>query len=99
MTIRRIFIVVLDGVGAGELPDAADYGDQGSNTVVNTAIAVGGLRLPNFRKLGFGNIQPIKGVPPTDDALGSWGRMKEMSPGKDSITGHWEMMGVVLEKP
>src|SRR5438309_263305 len=99
MTIDRVFIVVLDGVGAGELPDAAEYGDAGSNTLVNTARAVGGLRLPSLGRLGLGRIQPVEGVPPDPAPMGCFGRMRECSPGKDSVTGHWEMMGVVLERP
>src|SRR5947209_6595864 len=99
MSIQRIFIVVLDGVGAGELPDAADYGDAESNTLVHTAEAVGGLHLPHLGSLGLGHIQPIMGVPPAPNPLGSFGRMREASPGKDSVTGHWEMMGVVLDLP
>jgi len=98
MNLQRIFLVVLDGVGAGELPDAAKYGDAGSDTLVHTAQAVGGLRLPNLGRLGLGNIRPIEGVPANTAAAGYWGRMRELSPGKDSVTGHWEMMGVVLER-
>lgn len=97
--INRIIIVVLDGVGAGELPDAALYGDAGSNTLVNTARAVGGLKLPTMGSLGLGNIQPLQGVPPAAVPRGCYGRMREASPGKDSVTGHWEMMGIVLERP
>jgi phosphopentomutase len=97
--IRRIFIVVLDGVGAGELPDADRYGDVGSNTLAHTAAAVGGLRLPQMGRLGLGNIVPIAGVPPADAPLGGYGKMREASPGKDTITGHWEMAGVVLPHP
>ncbi len=97
--VERVIIVVLDGVGAGELPDAADYGDAGSDTIVHVAGAIGGITLPNFGRLGMGHIRPIAGVPPDPEPIGSWGRMREESPGKDSVTGHWEMMGVVLEKP
>jgi phosphopentomutase len=97
--VERILLVVLDGVGAGELPDAALYGDSGSNTLVNMARAVGGLKLPTMGRLGLGNIQPIQGVPPVPTPAGCYGRMREASPGKDSVTGHWEMMGIVLERP
>jgi len=97
--IQRIFIIVLDGVGAGELPDAAQYGDAGSDTLVHTAQAVGGLKVPILQSLGLGNIRPIEGVPPASPPRGSYGRMREASPGKDSVTGHWEMMGIVLERP
>jgi len=96
--IERTIIVVLDSVGVGELPDADKYGDSGSNTLANTAAAVGGLNLPNFRGLGLGNIIPIDGVPPIAKPLGAYGKMAEVSPGKDSTTGHWELMGIQLEE-
>ncbi len=99
MPQERAIIIVLDGVGAGELPDADRYGDRGSNTLANTARAVGGLLLPNLQKLGLGNITPIEGVPPTDAPQASWGRMAERSAGKDTTTGHWEMAGIILERP
>ena len=83
----------------GELPDAADYGDVGSNTFGHTAEAVGGLDLPNLQSLGLGNIIPIQGVPPVDSPRGFYGKMAELSPGKDTTTGHWEIAGVVLDKP
>jgi len=95
----RVFLIVLDGVGAGELPDAAQYGDAGSDTLAHIAQATGGLPLPNLQKLGLGNIHPIRGVPPASPPLAAWGKMREASPGKDSITGHWEMMGIILESP
>jgi phosphopentomutase len=97
--IRRVFVVVLDGVGAGELPDATFYGDTGSNTLAHTAEAVGGLHLPAMGGLGLGNIIEIQGVPPATAPLGCYGKMREASPGKDTITGHWEIAGVVLPKP
>ena len=99
MNFDRVIVAVLDGVGVGELPDAAEYGDTGSNTLVNTAVEVGGLSLPNMGRLGLGNIQPIAGVPPVSRSRGCYGKMSERSPGKDSVTGHWEMMGIVLERP
>ena len=95
----RAIVLVLDSVGVGELPDAADYGDTGSNTVANTAHAVGGLDLPHLEAMGFGNIIPIEGVEPRHPAAASWGRSLAVSPGKDTTTGHWEMMGVVLDEP
>ena len=97
--IERVIIAVLDGVGAGELPDADRYGDVGSNTLAHTAEAVGGLDLPNMARLGLGNIIPIQGVTPSEAPLGGYGKMREASPGKDTITGHWEMAGVVLAQP
>ena len=99
MKFERILLVVLDGVGAGELPDADLYGDTGSNTLSHTAEAVGGLYLPTMGALGLGNITSIQGVPPANTPKASWGKMREASPGKDTITGHWEMAGVVLPRP
>lgn len=95
----RAIVLVLDSVGAGELPDAADYGDAGSNTLGNVARAVGGLSMPNLAALGLGNVTDIQGVAPIDTPRGSWGRNAESSAGKDTTTGHWEMMGLVLERP
>ena len=92
-------IIILDGVGAGELPDAADYGDVGSDTLGNTARAVGGLALPTLGRLGLGNLRPVAGVPPVARPAAAWGRLGEVSRGKDSTTGHWELMGVVTEVP
>ncbi len=96
---RRFVILVADSVGAGALPDAEAYGDAGSNTLGNLARAVGGLSLPVLGGMGLGNVTPIAGVPPVARPSASWGRMAERSPGKDTITGHWEMMGVVLDAP
>jgi phosphopentomutase len=90
---------VLDGVGAGALPDAAHFGDEGSNSLGNTARELGGLDLPNLGRLGLGNITEIKGVPPLIDTLGAYGRMAEQSAGKDSTVGHWELMGVISPRP
>lgn len=97
--ISRVTLIVLDSVGAGELPDAADFGDVGSNTLGNLSRAVGGLELPNMQKIGLGNIIDIEGVAPNDDASGAYGKAKEVSIGKDTTTGHWEMSGVILERP
>ncbi len=99
LVFKRVLLIVLDGVGIGALPDADLYGDSGSNTLGNLANAVGGLDLPNLEKLGLGNIAPLKGVEPAKQPLGAYGIMKEISPGKDSTSGHWEMMGVVLDGP
>ncbi|MDO8879904.1 MAG: phosphopentomutase [Coriobacteriia bacterium] len=95
----RAIVLVLDSVGAGELPDAAAYGDVGSNTLGNTARAVGGLNMPVLGAMGLGNITEIAGVRPTGRPTASWGRNAARSAGKDTTTGHWEMMGVVLERP
>ncbi len=98
MDIKRVFLIVLDGVGVGELPDAEKYGDVGSNTVGNIAEALGGLSLPNMEKAGLGKIIPIKGVSAHVPG-GIWGKMAEKSPGKDTTTGHWEMAGLILDHP
>jgi phosphopentomutase len=97
--LKRAILVVLDGVGAGANPDAHAYGDDGASSLEHCAQAIGGLALPNLGSIGLGNITPIKGTPPTDHARGAFGRMAEASAGKDSTTGHWEMTGVILQKP
>ncbi|MBD3168271.1 MAG: phosphopentomutase [candidate division Zixibacteria bacterium] len=96
---KRTFLIVLDACGVGELPDADLYGDEGSDTLGNTALLVGGLNLPNLARLGLGKIHDIKGVSADVNPIGCFGKMAELSPGKDSTTGHWELMGLVLEKP
>jgi phosphopentomutase len=93
----RAIVVVLDSVGIGELPDAASYGDEGSNTLGHIAGTIP-LRIPTLRALGLGNLVDIGGATPPA-VLGAYGRMAEASAGKDSVTGHWELMGVVLERP
>jgi phosphopentomutase len=97
--IKRVVAIVLDGVGVGETPDSADYGDVGSNSVANTARKVGGLQLPNMEQIGLGNITSIQGVPPVSPSRGAYGKMRPISAGKDSITGHWELMGIHLPDP
>ena len=97
--VDRVTVIVLDGVGVGALPDAADYGDEGSDSVGNTSREVGGLSLPNLGRLGLGNLTDIVGVAPERNALGAYGRMAEVSAGKDSTTGHWELTGVVSPNP
>ena len=96
---RRAVTIVIDGVGVGALPDAARYGDEGANSLAHAARAGGGVRLPTLGRLGLGNIIPVEGVPPAESPGASWGRLAEISPGKDSTTGHWELMGCPLEKP
>lgn len=93
---QRAIVIVIDGVGIGAAPDAQGV-DIGSNTLANTARAVGGLSMPNMARLGLGNIHPIDGVAPNPDAPAAWGKMTEISPGKDTTTGHWEMMGCPLD--
>lgn len=97
--VKRAIVIVLDSVGIGALPDAAEYGDAGTNTLAHTAEAVGGLDLPNMAALGLGNIEPIRGIGPAEHPHGCYGKMSELSRGKDTTTGHWEMMGVITEKP
>lgn len=104
MKSARIFLVVLDSVGIGAAPDAANYGDEGSNTLAHAAAANGGLALPFMHSIGLGNIPallpngiPIAGVPPVDTPLGGYGAMRERSSGKDTTTGHWEIAGLLLE--
>ena len=91
--------MVLDAVGAGELPDAAEWGDSGSSTLANVARVVGGLDLPNLQRLGLGNVLPLQGCPPAPDAPSVAGRLRERSAGKDTTTGHWELAGVITEVP
>src|ERR1035437_5280118 len=91
----RACVIVLDAVGAGALPDADQYGDEGSNTLGNVAKAVGGLDLPNLEALGLGNVEPLEGCPPQPGAPAVAGRLLARSKGKDTTTGHWELMGVV----
>ena len=98
MTGRAVWIV-LDGVGIGALPDAADYGDADAATLPHVAAACGGLTLPNLRRLGLGHLAAIAGVPPDPEPCGAFGRMLEQAAGKDSISGHWEMAGVTLREP
>lgn len=96
---RRAAIIVLDGVGAGEAPDASFYGDAGSDTLSNTARAVGGFDLPALESLGLGRIKQIDGVSASGPVTGAWGIMEPRSAGKDSTTGHWEIAGLHLARP
>ena len=96
---RRAIILILDGVGAGEAPDAAAYGDEGSDTLGHVATAVGGLDVPNLERLGLGRIRPLAGVRAVDHPAAAWGLMQPASAGKDSTTGHWEIAGVRLARP
>lgn len=97
--INRIVLIVLDGVGVGALPDADFYGDAGSDTLGNLSRAVGPLDLPNLERLGLGHLTEICGLRNHRPVLGTFGKCAERSVGKDSISGHWEMMGVVTETP
>ena len=95
----RVFLIVLDGVGIGEMPDAGDYGDRGSHTLLHVAEAAGGLRVPTLQRLGLGNLVTLPGVSAVASPQAARARLAERSPGKDSTTGHWEMMGLVLDRP
>jgi phosphopentomutase len=96
---RRAALLVLDGVGCGAAPDAAEYGDEGSDTLGNVARVVGGLTLPRLEALGLGGTSEIAGVAAVASPRAAWGRMRPRSAGKDSTTGHWELCGLVLGEP
>lgn len=96
---KRVVLVVLDSVGIGEMPDADQYGDAGSHTLGNMAHALKGLKLPHLAQLGLGNIEAIEGVPKVSKPTGAFGKMAEAAPGKDTTTGHWELAGLILDKP
>lgn len=99
MRMKRVLVIIIDGVGIGELPDAGQYGDQNSNTLSNTARAVNGAHLPNLQKLGMGKIASVPGLDASVTAIGNYGKLAERSPGKDSTTGHWELAGLILDQP
>ncbi len=96
---KRVFVIVIDSVGCGELEDAHLFGDIGSNTIKHIAEAANGINLPNMEKLGYGHLTEIKGVSSTNKPIGNYSKMKEISNGKDTMTGHWELMGLKIEKP
>jgi phosphopentomutase len=96
--LRRAFVIVIDACGAGDMPDSAEYGDAGANTLGHVAEAAGGLDLPVMGGLGLGNIMPLTGLPPVAKPV-VHGRLRPLGPGKDTITGHWELMGVVTPVP
>ncbi len=96
---KRIFLIVIDSVGCGETPDAADYGDVGFNTIKHISEVGNGIYLPNMEKLGYGNLTDIVGVKKDKNAIGNFTKMDEMSVGKDTMTGHWEIMGLKIEEP
>lgn len=99
MTVNRVILVVIDSVGIGAMPDAPAWGDAGSNTVGNIAKRLGSLSLPNMGKLGLGNLLDVPGTPPAEQPAGAFGRMAIASHGKDTMTGHWEMVGIRPEAP
>lgn len=97
--MKRVILIVMDSVGVGELPDANIYGDVGSHTLDNTYKACGGLKIDNLEKLGLGNIEGVKYLNKISDTIGAYGKLKEKSKGKDTVTGHWEIGGVILDTP
>lgn len=97
--IKRVILFVIDSVGIGSLPDAANFGDDGANTLGNIAKTQDGIYLPNLQKLGIGNIEGVKGVEPILNPIGAYGRSLEVSHGKDTTTGHWEIAGIHLSQP
>ncbi|MGG7059685.1 phosphopentomutase [Clostridium nigeriense] len=97
--MKRVILIVMDSLGVGELPDANLYGDVGSHTLDNTYKACGGLKIDNLEKLGFGNIEGVKYLNKVNDSIGAYGKLAERSKGKDTVTGHWEIGGVILNTP
>lgn len=98
MSAGRFIVLILDSLGVGELPDADQYGDGGSDTLGNLALRIGNLGLPNLEKLGLGKIIPVRGLFAVEEASANYGKMSEKAPGKDSITGHWELMGYIASQ-
>src|SRR5260370_2933377 len=99
MALKRAILVVLDGVGVGANPDAAAYGDEGASSLEHCAQAIGGLALPHLGSIGLGNITPILGTPPRAYTIRAYGRMTATAAGKDSVRGHWALMGMTLTNP
>jgi phosphopentomutase len=99
MKFKRVFLIVIDSVGVGEMPDAKDFGDVGANTIGNLAKATGGIKLPVLESFGYGNLTDIKGVKPVEQPKAYTTKMAELSNGKDTMTGHWEFMGIKTVKP
>ena len=96
---KRIFMIVMDSLGIGPMEDAADYGDAGADTLGHIVEKVPGIHMPNLRKLGMANIRPLYGMKPEEKTIGRYGKLREVSNGKDTMTGHWEMMGLRTVKP
>ncbi|NQX58936.1 phosphopentomutase [Paenibacillus qinlingensis] len=99
MRFERISLIVLDSVGIGELPDAEQFGDLGAHTLGHIAEKVSGFALPHLQQMGLGNIADIQGIPPVSSPEGYYGKMAEVSVGKDTMTGHWELMGLRISTP
>lgn len=98
MNINRVIVIVLDSAGIGEAPDAAAFGDVGSHTLGNIARVVGGLKMPHMEQMGLGNIAILEGIRPQTEPTAVYGKLTEISPGKDTTTGHWELMGIELKQ-
>ena len=96
---KRIFTIVIDSLGAGALPDAAEYGDEGADTLGHISENMEEFHIPNLQKLGIANLHPLKQVEPMVRPLGYYANLREASTGKDTMTGHWEMMGIQTAKP
>lgn len=96
---NRIFVIVMDSLGVGAMPDSEKFGDIGVNTLGHISESVDSFEIPNLRKLGMANLTPLKQVKPVDKAIGYYGKLREASNGKDTMTGHWEMMGLYITKP
>lgn len=98
-SFKRVHVIVMDSVGIGEAPDAKEFGDEGSHTLLHTAQSVNGLTTPQLQKLGLGNIDALPGIDPVHTPAAYFGKMQEASVGKDTMTGHWEIMGLNIEQP
>lgn len=96
---KRIFTVVIDSLGAGEMPDASSYGDAGTDTLGHIAANVEAFKIPNLQKLGIANLKDLAGIAPVEKPLAYYGKLREASNGKDTMTGHWEMMGLHITTP
>lgn len=96
---KRVFTIVMDSLGVGAMADAAAYGDVGADTLGHIAASVEALKIPNLQKLGMANLHPMKNVPPVASPIGYYTKLNEMSNGKDTMTGHWEIMGLLIDKP
>lgn len=96
---KKMHVIVMDSVGIGEAPDAKSFGDEGAHTLGNIAKHMNGLNIPNLTKMGLGNIEPLHKVMPVETPTAYYGKMQEASVGKDTMTGHWEMMGLNIDKP
>lgn len=96
---NRIFVIVMDSLGVGAMPDSADFGDVGVNTLLHISESVDTFEIPNLQKLGIANLLPLRQVAPVERPLSYFAKMHEQSLGKDTMTGHWEMMGLHVTKP